>query len=453
MKTILLKVFTDTIVPMLQKTAKDAADLKAKAAAFLGETQIVDDAGNPVEIDAVILQPAAADTDSVASPDADATGKAIADAVAKAMEPVVKSIEKRLPNITGGDARNDLKDTTAGFKNMGEFAQGVARWTTGRAHDPRLKAMITKAPTNYGTTQVGADGGFAVPDDFNAEIMRHVFEVGTLAGRCTRIPVSGNTLNIPTDQKAPWASTGIQAYWTGEGVTITTSKPDLGQTDVKLHKLSALVPVTNELLEDSPVSMQAWLNAKAPEQIAWKIDLAIVNGNGGNQPLGFRNSGALKQFTRVTGTGVAAAEVAGLLGALVASSFSSAGTVYLMHPTCIPAIVQATTGNFPIFIPNADATANGIPGRMYGIPAIVHQAQQASDNAGDLSLVDLKQYILLTKSDGGARSEVSTHLYFDYAMTAFRFEFRVGGQPWCSSTITDANGGGTQSYFNEVGAT
>jgi hypothetical protein len=39
------------------------------------------------------------------------------------------------------------------------------------------------------------------------------------------------------------------------------------------------------------------------------------------------------------------------------------------------------------------------------------------------------------------------HLYFDQAVTAFRFIFRVNGQPAWGSSITPQNGNNTRSCF------
>ena len=48
----------------------------------------------------------------------------------------------------------------------------------------------------------------------------------------------------------PWGSGGIQAFWTGEAEAITQSKPVLEDVTLRLKKLSCLVPVTEELMED-----------------------------------------------------------------------------------------------------------------------------------------------------------------------------------------------------------
>jgi HK97 family phage major capsid protein len=56
---------------------------------------------------------------------------------------------------------------------------------------------------------------------------------------------------------------------------------------------------------------------------------------------------------------------------------------------------------------------------------------------GDIILVDLSQYMTVTKGD--IRTDVSIHLYFDQDLTAFRFIFRVAGQPWWSNKIIPQN--------------
>jgi len=48
---------------------------------------------------------------------------------------------------------------------------------------------------------------------------------------------------------------------------------------------------------------------------------------------------------------------------------------------------------------------------------------------------------------GGLRSETSIHVAFDTDHTAFRFIFRIGGQPWWSAPIAALNGTFTQSPF------
>ncbi len=42
---------------------------------------------------------------------------------------------------------------------------------------------------------------------------------------------------------------------------------------------------------------------------------------------------------------------------------------------------------------------------------------------------------------------MSMHLWFDQGATAFRWTFRIGGQPWLSAPISRKNGSNTLSHF------
>src|SRR5581483_11684636 len=95
------------------------------------------------------------------------------------------------------------------------------------------------------------------------------------------------------DETTPWGSNGVQVYWTAEAGQATQSKPKLGQDNLQLAKLTALVPVTDEQLADSFVGLGQYVTRQAAERINWKVDEAIVNGTGAGQPLGFFTSGAI----------------------------------------------------------------------------------------------------------------------------------------------------------------
>jgi HK97 family phage major capsid protein len=79
--------------------------------------------------------------------------------------------------------------------------------------------------------------------------------------------------------------------WIGEGADLTATKPALGSLTCKANKLTALVPLTDELLEDVP-AMTKWLQTKVPEKFNSLINDAIVSGSGAGQPQGLLNAPA-----------------------------------------------------------------------------------------------------------------------------------------------------------------
>lgn len=337
-----------------------------------------------------------------------------------------------------------------GFRHLGDFANAVRMGSMrGGELDARLR---NAAVSTYGNEGSGADGGFAVPPDFRTEILTKVFNEDSLLARTDRLQSSSNTLTLPTDETTPWqTSGGIQSYWTAEGAAKTQSKPALGETTLKLHTLATLVPVTEELLEDAP-AMGAYLNRKAPEKMDFKVSDAIVRGTGVGQPLGFLSSPALVTVAAEgaqTADTVNVTNLAKMWGRLPIQSRRTA--VWLMHPDVEAQLPLMSLANQPVYMP-----AGGVSGAMYGSlwgrPVIPHQVAETIGDVGDVMLVDLNQYLTVTKTGGGRdanglRTDVSIHLWFDQDMVAFRFTMRVAGQPWWAAAISQRDGSNTQSPF------
>lgn len=353
--------------------------------------------------------------------------------------------ERRAPAEPRATARG-----TGGFRHLGDFANAVRLGTMrGGELDPRLR---NAAVSTYGNEGTGADGGFAVPPDFRTEILAPIFNEDSLLALTDRLQSSSNTITLPTDSTTPWqTSGGIQAYWTAEAGTKTQSKPTLGETTLKLHTLAVLVPMTEELLEDAP-AMGAYLNRKAPEKMDFKVSDAIVRGTGVGQPLGFLNSPALVTVAAEgaqTADTVNVTNLAKMWGRMPVSSRRTA--VWLMHPDVEAVLPLMSIGNQPVYLPPGGVSGN-MYGTLFGRPVIPHQTAETIGDVGDVMLVDLKQYLTVTKSGGGRdanglKSDVSIHLWFDQDMVAFRFTMRIAGQPWWPSAITQRDGSNSQSPY------
>lgn len=121
--------------------------------------------------------------------------------------------------------------------------------------------------------------------------------------------------------------------------------------------------------------------------------------------------------------------------------------VWLIHPSAYPQLVILTNGNQSLYVAPGEVDQKaGIMGRLMGIPLVISQHCQSIGTAGDIFLLDLSKYLVLTKGSG-IESAFSMHLYFDVDASVFRFVFRVAGQPWLSAPITSANGAYQLSPF------
>lgn len=338
-----------------------------------------------------------------------------------------------------------------GFRSFGEFAQSVksaVRAAPGSI-DPRL---TMNAPTTTSTEGTGADGGFAVPPDFRTAIMEKVMGEDSLIGRTDQLTSSSNSITLPKDETTPWqTSGGIQATWEGEGSQLSQSKVALDQNTIRLNKLTALVPVTEELLEDSS-ALSTYINRKTPEKFDFKINDAIINGTGAGQPKGILASDCLVTVAKESGQAadtIVYENIVNMWSRIYGPSRSKG--VFLYNQDIEPQLMKLAFPNggsgtvVPVYMPPGGLSQSPYATLM-GRPMIPTQACPSLGDAGDLIFADLSQYMTAMKT-GGVRQDVSMHLWFDYDTTAFRFIMRVAGLPWWGSAITPKNGSNTLSCF------
>jgi HK97 family phage major capsid protein len=344
-----------------------------------------------------------------------------------------------------------------GFRNFGEMAIAVrlASRPGGGELDPRLARL---APTTFANEGSGAEGGFAVPQDFRTAIMEKVMGEASLLSRTDQVPVAGNTLTVPKDNGTPWGTTGIRAYWGSEGGLKTQSRPAFDTMSLRLNKVYALVPVTDELAEDAP-ALDSYIRRRAPEAIDFAINLAIIQGTGTTQPLGILNSGALVTVTQ---------ESSQVADTIVANNIIKMwARLYAPHRSNAVWIVNQDieTQLYTMALPGKDNTgasvagwgshvfmpAGGLSGSPYstlfGRPIIPTQAANELGDKGDIILADLSAYLTAIKSGANPKVDVSIHLWFDYDVTAYRFVLRMTGQPWWDLPISPRDGSNTLSPF------
>jgi HK97 family phage major capsid protein len=346
-------------------------------------------------------------------------------------------------------------DPKRGFKGFGEFAQSVrAGSLRNGALDERL-TIGAVAPGTYGNEIGGVDGGFLVPPAFSTDIFQLSLAEDSLLPMTDQTEVSGNGMVFPKDETTPWGTDGVRAYWQAEASVATQTKPKFGIQAMRLHKLMALVPISDELLADSS-AIESYLPNLMARSIRWKTNEALLFGDGAGKPLGaFVSAAAVvqaKDAAQATLT-VSALNIMNMVARLPPGSYPKA--VWLITPDALPAIFTLTLGGYPIYLPTAGASIGGIQinpyGTLAGRPIMVSQHVPAFSAQGDLSLVDMGYYRTITKA-GGVQTASSMHLYFDADATAFRATFRVDGQPKIIAPISQAKGSKTLSPFIQLQA-
>ena len=343
----------------------------------------------------------------------------------------------------------DSEKKSWGFTNFGEFARSVRDAVVNPSRmDTRL--ISNAAASTYSQEGVGPDGGFAVPPEYRAEIQQILMGEDSIISQCDSLPTSSNRVVIPTDETTSWqTSGGVLAYWGAEAGTMTQSKPNLKEVNVPVHKIYALVPVTEEMQEDSPL-ISRYLTNKAGDKIEYAIKSAVISGNGIGQPLGILNSGCLVSVAKETGQAAATIVGANILK-MYARQLNPGRSVWLVNSDTLAQILSlniefkssagagiAAGARFPtITFPGENGNTFAT---IMGRPVIVTEACSTVGTVGDIIFADLAGGYFLPYKAGGLRNDVSMHLWFDQGLVAYKWQFRVGGQPWLSAAVTPASG-------------
>lgn len=213
---------------------------------------------------------------------------------------VYEKVKKELPlrkDIFGGDnAKSQKKEEK---KRAAEFIKALKARDGAQAKaltEPERKAM------NEGTD---ADGGYIVPEYFSNEIIRVANDYGVVRRNARHWPMKSQIQRVPS-------ASGVTVYRVNESAAITSSKATLSETVLTAKKLAALIPVSNELLQDADPDVVDVLIMLAAEAFAGKEDEWGLKGLSSGEGI-FQTSG-VTGVTLATGeTGFADADADDLL--------------------------------------------------------------------------------------------------------------------------------------------
>ena len=356
----------------------------------------------------------------------------------------------------GKDRQNER-----GFENIGEQLQAIAHASHPECRfenvDKRLHFLQERGgnPENEkrasgASEAVASDGGYLVQKDFNDTILEKVYQTGQVASRVTRQAIgptaNGLTYNMVDETSRANGSRfgGLRAYWTAEAAAMTASNPTFAQQTLTLNKLACLFYATEELLSDQ-VSLAGLVERAVPQEIAFKVEDAIMEGTGAGQPLGILNASATVSQSKESGqtaTTINATNIEKIWSRMWAPSRGT--MVWLINQDCEPQLTAMTSGDHPIYMPPLGLSDTPFS-RLYNRPVIATEYNATLGTVGDIMAVDLSQYMLIDK--GAVRGDSSTAVRFIYGESAFRWMYRVDGQPMWNSALTPFKGSNTQSPF------
>lgn len=394
--------------------------------------------------------------------DLGAEAQAVVDSAVKAALGEILGPERKLTSGTDTvEVGKDLliDNPTGGFKSFGDFCLAVA----GRGKDSAKSYADKLSSWEQATKTAGlmeegdmSQGGYLVPEEFRAELLQTQLETAVVRPRATEIPMSTNRIVIPAVKDNDHSSNfygGILIRRTGEGAQKDQRNPVMGQVALTLHKLTGYCLVTDELLEDSPISLEPILSSMFGQSISFTEDDDFLNGTGTNQAVGAFSSSnpsrvSVAKESGQTANTIVYANTIKMLAQLHPSCWGRA--VWLANIECLPQLATMTlavgSGGSTVWLPAGGASGSPY-NTLWGRPVIFTEKMQALGTIGDIGLADFSQYLVAQKSGGSVKMATSIHIRFDYDETAFRFVLRYDGQPWWLSSLTPKRGSNALSPF------
>jgi len=183
-----------------------------------------------------------------------------------------------------------------------------------------------------------------------------------------------------------------------------------------------------------------------PQEIAFATEASILGGSGSGQPLGISNSNVVVTQAKKSGqtaTTIVTENITGMYSRLWAPS--RATSIWILNQDAEPQLTTLADSNGnALYIPPGGLSDTPYS-RIFNRPVIMSEHCATLGTVGDIQLLDLSQWLAVTK--GGIRGDSSMHVRFLYDERTFRWMFRIGGQPTWNSALTPLNSSSTLSPF------
>jgi len=179
--------------------------------------------------------------------------------------------------IAGAEAnRAKVIDTDVKLdKKSQDSTRGFIKALLGRDEE-KLVEMKQKA-TTYNYTGDDARGGYTIPEELQAEVLRIAEEQYGLARQEFQYLPFGGPGN---ERKIPTLASSVSVSWVDEAGTKPSTNPVFGLVTQTLKKLVAMVPFTEEILEDTAIDLTSFIAKLVAEAFAKEEDAQFFDGSG-----------------------------------------------------------------------------------------------------------------------------------------------------------------------------
>ena len=236
------------------------------------------------------------------------------DATYSAMEQDLNDLSNEIRRMERRDAMEAELNKPVG-KPLTPESSGMTEAKSSRASNAYKedfgRHLRGKAPIhNVLSESVDADGGYLVPEEFENQIIVGLDEANVIRSLA-------KVITTHHDRKIPIAVGHSTATWTAENAAFTESNPTFGQKQIDAFKLTDLIRVSVELLQDAAFPLEQYIANEFARAFGIAEEQAFCVGTGVNQPTGiFTASGGAVGVTSASATAITVDEIISLVYAL-----------------------------------------------------------------------------------------------------------------------------------------
>ena len=273
--------------------------------------------------------------------------------------------------------------------------------------------------------QIGTDseGGYLVPDEYESTLIEKLHDENIIRQYATVIKSSNG------DKKIPVVAGYGEATWTDEEAAYTESDDSFGVITLGAHKLTSIIKVSEELLNDSVFDLEQYISKEFVRRMAAAEENAFINGTGTGRPTGILET-AETGTTTAAAAAITADEVIDLYHSLRSPYRKNA--VFIANDSTVKAIRQLKDSNgMYLWQPGLK---EGQPDTLIG-NRIISSAYMPEIGAGKKPILfgDISYYWIADRQ--GRTFQRLNELYAATGQVGFRTFQRVDGKLTLAETV------------------
>lgn len=196
------------------------------------------------------------------------------------IETSLKGVEKLNERLDGIEAKMNRPEGTQ-TKEEGNIEQ--------KALNTFLRnGMASLSDDEQKTLNLGtpAAGGYVTAPEYSTTVLEKVTEFSPIRSLASVMSIGTTEIYLPA------LTTPLTGNWVTETGARPSSEPTFEQLNIKVFEHAVIVPVSQQLIEDSFIDLQSYLAGQIGQQFGKAEAAAFVNGDGNGKPTGFMNDPA-----------------------------------------------------------------------------------------------------------------------------------------------------------------